>query len=400
MQDIQDSESESEKSKVIQLEHRLEELSKCSTDFVALLMAATMIATLGLFENSAAVIIGAMIIAPLMRPLVGLSLSLLTMDLLLLRRALVTLLIGSVLGFGIAAAMAFLLQQIELTPEILARSKPTLLDLGIAIFAGAIGAYCQTNKKLSESFAGVAIAVALVPPLSVVGIGVALGETELWQGAALLYLTNLVGIAIAGAIVFLVMGYAPIGRAKRGLMASTIMLGLLAVPLGFSMNEMLLENRLSMQIRHILQKRTFTFKDVTLKEVEVGRVRAPLKVTATVLANQQINSNQVRMVQEFLVKELKMPLEFKLKVIPLTEIIAATDEKARVAQTPAETPATFQLQLNPDLHSLLNGESSVNLNSTSSFALPATQTVADPLPFKLEVSPSHERPTARPPDRF
>ena len=392
MKDIQGSEAESDASKISQLEHRLEDLSKCSTDFLALLTAATMIATLGLFENSAAVIIGAMIIAPLLRPLVGLSLSLLTMDLLLLRRALGTLLIGSVLGFCIASSMAFLLQQIELTPEILARSQPTLLDLGIAIFAGAIGAYCQTNGKLSESLAGVAIAVALVPPLSVVGIGVALGESELWQGAALLYLTNLVGIAIAGATVFLVMGYAPIGRAKHGLVASTIMMGLLAVPLAFSMNEMLLENRLSMQIRHILKEKTFTFKDVSLKEVSVGRARAPLKVTATVLANQQINSNQVRMVQEFLVKELNMPLEFKLKVIPLTEIIAANEEKPKVVQTASEAPARIELQLNPDLHSLLKGESaSINLNANSPFAIK---------PVQMSASPSTGPPDAGTLDRF
>jgi uncharacterized hydrophobic protein (TIGR00271 family) len=392
----ENQESSSEKSKIVQLEHHLEELSRCSIDFLALLAAATMIATLGLFENSAAVIIGAMIIAPLMRPLVGLSLSLLTMDLLLLRRALFTIVIGSALGLGIAASMAVLLHEIELTPEILARAKPTLLDLGIAIFAGAIGAYCQTSKKLSDSLAGVAISVALVPPLSVVGIGLSLGQLELWQGAALLYLTNLVGIAIAGAIVFLVMGYAPIRRAKRGLVASAVMVLLLSIPLALSMNEMLLENRLSMQIRHILQEKTFTFKDVTLKEVEVARVRTPLKVTATVLANQQINSNQVRMVQEFLVKELNMPLEFKLKVIPLTEIIAANEEKRKIIRAEAEKANTFEVHLNPNLHSMLSGEASINLNSQSPLLNYSAPQDSRPKPFELDLSPALKQSVPQP----
>ncbi len=259
------------KFKIDTLERRLEELSALSIDFIALLSASTLIATLGLFENSAAVIIGAMIVAPLMRPLVGLSLAVLTSDLLLLRRALLTLLVGSILGVSISAALALILHQLELTPEILARTKPTLLDLAIAVFAGGIGAYCQAKEKLADSLAGVAIAVALVPPLSVVGIGIAFQQTELWQGALLLYLTNLVGITIAGAIVFLAMGYVQLNRAKQGLIVSASALLILAVPLGFSMNSMILANRLSSEIQQILKEKTLTFRSVKLRDVQVNK---------------------------------------------------------------------------------------------------------------------------------
>jgi uncharacterized hydrophobic protein (TIGR00271 family) len=313
----------SSSTKVVELQRYLEGISKLSFDFLALLTGSTLIATLGLFENSPGVIIGAMIIAPLMRPLVGLSLALLTADILLLRRACVTLLVGTVCGAFLAATLALLLQQMELSAEILARTKPTLLDLGIAMFAGGIGAFCQARRNLIDSLAGVAIAVALVPPLSVVGIGLALNEPEIWQGAGLLYMTNLVGITIAGAVVFLCLGYAPLRGARKGLLISSVLLTLLTVPLGFRMNDLILENLLRGRVREILQQKTYTFRDVRLRELEVAKRRNQVKVTATVLADQQISRNQVKMVQDFLSRELSRPVEFRLKVVPITEITAA-----------------------------------------------------------------------------
>lgn len=311
--------------KITSLEKHLEIISKFSLEFVALLTASVVIATLGLFENSAAVIIGAMIIAPLMRPLAGLSLALLTADVLLLGRAALTLVTGTILGVAIAFGLASLLHQIELTPEILARTKPTLLDLGIAFFAGGIGAYCQANKGVAESLAGVAIAVALVPPLSVVGIGLAFGQTVLWQGAGLLYLTNLVGISIAGALTFLCLGYAPLRRARKGLIISAILVVLLMVPLAISMKSMILENRLNAEIRQIL-KGTHTFRNAKLRDVEIRRYRRPPVVLATVFTDQQISPNQVRMVQDLLIRQLNMNLEFHIQVIPIIEIDASGEK--------------------------------------------------------------------------
>lgn len=313
--------------KVANLEARLEGLSKLSTEFAVLLTFSVLIASFGLFQNSAAVIIGAMIIAPLMRPLLGLSLGLLTGDLVLLRRATFTLWVGTIVGLFVSAAVALLLSEIELTAEILARTKPTLLDLGVAIFAGAVGAYCQSNENVLDSFAGVAIAVALVPPLSVVGIGLALNNQELWQGACLLYLTNLVGITVAGSFVFLMLGFASVKRARHGLVFSLLSLFLLCIPLFLSMNELLLENRLSTKIRTILKEKTHTFKDVRLRGIEMRKSQESIEVIATVLTDQAINSAQVKMVQDLLVRELGIRLLLRIRQIPLTEI-DSTDPKA------------------------------------------------------------------------
>lgn len=305
------------------LEIRLEEISQPSVQFFILLSFSTIIALLGLFQNSVAVIIGAMIIAPLMRPLMGLALGSISADARLVKRAMMTLVFGTFCGIGIAFCGASLLNAIELTPEIIGRTHPTLLDLGVALAAGAIGAYCQSNEDIRDTLAGVAIAVALVPPLSVVGIGLARGSMMVASGAALLYATNLIGITVAAATVLLILGYSPLNRAKPAIIASLTFLGLLLIPLGLSMNELVLENRLSMEINRLLKEKTFTFKNARLQSVEVKRFKVPMDVVATVYGSEtEFHPKQVKAVQEFLIRNTGIPLQFRLRVIPLREISA------------------------------------------------------------------------------
>lgn len=305
------------------LQDRLEENGKLSSNFLFLLAGSTMIATFGLFQNSPAVIIGAMIIAPLMRPLVCMSLATITADTRQIFKALLTLIVGTLVGMAISTCMALFLRALELTPEIIGRTHPTLLDLGVALAAGAVGAYCQTNAKLSDTLAGVAIAVALVPPLSVVGIGLAFGSPEVSSGAALLYATNLVGITIAGALVFLVKGFSPLQLARRGLSISAGCIALLVVPLAFSMRELILENQISSKIRTVLKEKTVTFREAQLREVKVLRFKAPMSVQATIIGSgETITSNQVKLVQDLLTKEIGSALQFKLRIIPATEVTA------------------------------------------------------------------------------
>ena len=334
-----------DESRLSALRERLETISLLSPDFLVFLSGATVIATFGLFQNSAAVIIGAMIIAPLMRPLVALSLATITADTLLLRRAMLTLIVGSLAGLSIATVMACCLRSLELSPEILSRTHPTLLDLGVAFVAGAIGAYCQTNQKLADSLAGVAIAVALVPPLSVVGIGLAANELAIWSGAALLYATNLIGITLAGSLVFLVMGYTPLQQAKKGLAISAALTILLILPLALSMRELVLENQISAKVRSLLKDKTLTFRGVQLREVEVKRFISPTRVSATVIASDwPVTANQVKLVQDFLVKEIGIPIEFRLRIIPSQELsvsdIVPDDVEKLLPVQPLSTTAT------------------------------------------------------------
>ncbi|MCB1025958.1 MAG: DUF389 domain-containing protein [Acidobacteria bacterium] len=172
------------------------------------------IATLGLVLNSSAVIIGAMLISPLMAPILSLGLALSTGDLILGIRAFVNLFLSTLLGVVFAFLLVALLPFKDITSEIMVRTEPNTLDLVIALFSGAIGsiATCKEVKGVVTSIPGVAIAVALMPPLCVIGFGlgyaVSLGDwrgIEIASGGGLLYLTNLVAITFTAMLVFVLL---------------------------------------------------------------------------------------------------------------------------------------------------------------------------------------------------
>ncbi|MBO7941695.1 DUF389 domain-containing protein, partial [Streptomyces sp. S9] len=136
------------------------------------------IATLGLLQNSVAVIIGAMLISPLMGPIIELGMGLATFDLRTIRGSLAALAAGVAAALLIAVAIVIVSPLQEPTAEILARTQPTLFDLLVAVFSGLAGAYATVTRK-GETIVGVAIATALMPPLAVVGYGVALVNLQI-----------------------------------------------------------------------------------------------------------------------------------------------------------------------------------------------------------------------------
>ncbi|MFN0085401.1 MAG: DUF389 domain-containing protein [Blastocatellia bacterium] len=203
----------------VRLERRKEiylDISRAATLFdttywLQILFAAG-VATLGLVLNSPAVIIGAMLISPLMGPILAAGLSLATGDLVLGIRAGANLLLSCLLAILFSVMLVGLLPFKELTAEIAARTQPNTLDLVVALFSGAIGsiATCKEAKGVVTSIPGVAIAVALMPPLCVVGYGIGLAGTLDWgegmrvaRGGGLLFLTNLVAITFTAMLVFL-----------------------------------------------------------------------------------------------------------------------------------------------------------------------------------------------------
>lgn len=139
---------------------------------------ATVVACYGLFENSPAVVIGAMIIAMLLGPIAGGSMGLVDRNSALVRKALATLLGGFLVVYVIAFLLGIIHRDIPLTDEIYSRTTPNLMDLLIALGGGAADAYSMISPRLSVAFVGVAIAAALVPPLSSSAICLARGEYE------------------------------------------------------------------------------------------------------------------------------------------------------------------------------------------------------------------------------
>jgi uncharacterized hydrophobic protein (TIGR00271 family) len=187
--------------------------------FWAMQAMAIVIATMGLSANSAAVVIGAMLVAPLMTPIMAVATAL---ALGWPQRAIVPLL-GTVLAAAGSIVLAWGLHSLvttaTVTEEILARTSPDLRDLLVALAAGAAGALGTARQDVSAALPGVAVAVALVPPLATVGACLELGRTDLASGAFLLFATNLVAIVLAGIVVLLWCGFVPARLIQRGRVA-------------------------------------------------------------------------------------------------------------------------------------------------------------------------------------
>jgi uncharacterized hydrophobic protein (TIGR00271 family) len=174
--------------------------------FVTLLTLSTVIAALGLIANSTAVVIGAMVVAPLMSPLMSLAGALtMTRPSLAAENALVVT-AGSGLAVATSVVVSWLVPGHEATSELLARTQPRLTDLGIALAAGAAGAYVTVRPQALGALPGVAIAVALVPPLATVGVMLETGDRGAAGQASILFLTNLAAIVLSASIVFLIAG--------------------------------------------------------------------------------------------------------------------------------------------------------------------------------------------------
>jgi uncharacterized hydrophobic protein (TIGR00271 family) len=209
--------------------------------FGSLIVLSSSIAGFGLIADSAGVVIGAMLVAPLMTPIQALGAALVQGS---ARRMLSSALV-IVGGFVGAVVTGYLTSLIgsgglvvsALPSEILSRTSPKLIDLGIAIAAGAAGGYVIARPEVSSALPGVGIAVALVPPLATIGICIELGEGDLAEGALLLFATNLAAIVLAGAVMILGAGFRPhlaenTGTTARiGFVGAVLLIVIVAIPL-------------------------------------------------------------------------------------------------------------------------------------------------------------------------
>jgi uncharacterized hydrophobic protein (TIGR00271 family) len=200
--------------------------------FAALMLFAAVIASVGVVVESTAVVIGAMLIAPLMVPLMGTALAVAMGWPRRLRRCAGISLTGVLLAVATGAvAGAVMPRTVDVTAntEIVSRISPTVVDLAIAVAAGAAGAYALSRRDVSESLPGVAVAIALVPPLTVVGLCWQQGAWAAGNGALLLFLTNATAILIAGGAMFVLVGAVPLYRVSESQQRlGTVIVGLLS----------------------------------------------------------------------------------------------------------------------------------------------------------------------------
>jgi uncharacterized hydrophobic protein (TIGR00271 family) len=283
-----------------------EAASAPSFAFFFLMISSSVIATLGLLSNSSAVIIGAMIVAPLMNPILSMSFAIVTVDWTLHGRSMATVFLGASCAILVSYGISLLIPINVVGSEVIARTAPNLMDLGIAIAAGAAGSFSLTRLSIASSIAGVAIAVALVPPLCVVGIGLALGERlatdvslspggifRVSEGAFLLFLANLAGITFTACIVFLAQSYGSVQKSLRSILIWASILALLFSPLSRSLKEFLVSNLIRFQMVELRVENPKVWKSTQIRYIGVRLKEKTAYVTLLVNAPKGILSDKI-----------------------------------------------------------------------------------------------------------
>lgn len=222
--------------------------------YILMTIASAGIAILGLLQSSPAVVIGAMLVSPLMGPIVEFGFSFAVFDQRQLRHSLKTIAVGAVLAVGLSAIIVALSPLAQATTEIMARTRPTLLDLLVAVFSAAAGGYATVRRK-SDTLVGVAIATALMPPLAVVGFGLSTRDWPIFLGASWLFMTNLLAIALTIAIVARCYGFGSQNSPRQslwqlGVLASTFLL--LSIPLGITLRDLARDGQRSFAVQAAL----------------------------------------------------------------------------------------------------------------------------------------------------
>lgn len=288
--------------------------------YVTMLVLACLVATLGLLSNSTAVVIGAMLISPLMNPFLSAGLALALGDWDLGRAALKTVGLSIVVAVGMSAMTAWLSPLNDVNAEILSRTSPNLLDLGIAFFSGCAGTYTMISRKGLTTIPGVAIATAVMPPLCVVGFGLQRMDGRIMLGAGSLFLTNLAAIVISAATIFLLASFRASELPGRHWAASTritisfLVLAVLAIPLATALVQAADRSRLRNQVEAAL--RVEIERDPARARVNSGltveKRDGRLEIEATVRTTDYFSHAEVEAFNRLLEKAFGMPVLFEL----------------------------------------------------------------------------------------
>jgi uncharacterized hydrophobic protein (TIGR00271 family) len=302
--------------------------SRGGTDFYMMMTLAAGIAAFGLLLNSPAVIIGAMIVAPMMSALVGISMGIVQGDVWLLRLAIRTALLGILLVIGVSAVVGFVTPDQRLTQEMLSRGSPTLLDLAVALISGAAAGYATARRDVASALAGVAIAVALVPPLATMSLAAVFLSSEVALGAGLLFLTNLSAIIAAVAIIFMWMGFRPnAGERPRsrtfrgGLLGTALLLLSITLILGALTASSIRGSIMRRSVERAIAEELVTWEgDVVLRQWQMAEREGALRLEITVESTRDIYGHEVVTLQEHITHAVDRPTALSLVVIPVRRV--------------------------------------------------------------------------------
>ncbi len=325
-----------------------------SARYLLMISMSAGIAILGLLQGSTAVVIGAMLLSPLMDPIMGVGFALAIGDFQWLRQSAKSLAIG--VGFAIlfCALITFLSPEQSITSEIAARTRPTLLDLGVAIFSSVAGAYAMIRGR-EGTIVGVAIATALMPPLAVVGFGLATWNGTVFWGALFLFITNLTAIALTATAMARAYGFSTSLSEKQTqlqvfLIAAAFVV--LAVPLFLSLRQIVWETTATRQINSVIEQ-TFDGR-ARVDRMTPNYESETIQVVATVLTPEIIGDAEARAEAE-MTERLERPIELSLTQVEVGTSEDAAEEAQLAAARAQEAEAAERVRDLADRLALLAG---------------------------------------------
>jgi uncharacterized hydrophobic protein (TIGR00271 family) len=299
----------------------VEEAASGDRAFFLMNAAATLIAGFGLFEDSPAVIIGAMLIAALLGPIQGMAMALAESNLKLLRASVTAEILGGALVLALGIALGTIDRVSPLGHEILARTAPNILDLLVGLVGGAAASFAAVTPSLASMAVGVAIATALVPPLTTCGILIARGLPSLASGAFLLFLANLVAITFSAMVVFMILGHratiaGPSVTGKSAVMVPRLICLAILVILGFHLFNVFQktfgEATQDSKVRQTVEQELLRFPGSSLVDIRVrGRFGQP-GVFVAVKSAHQFSSAEVGRMNDLLDAVFGEPVDLHL----------------------------------------------------------------------------------------
>ncbi len=290
-----------------------------SNDFYLMTGLAAVIATLGIITGNTVVVIGAMVVAPLMMPVLSFSMAGVKGDLAMFNRSIKGEVKGALLAILVAVLVAYVMPTYELNEEFLLRTEPTLLDLGIAFASGLAGAYAIA-KRMDYTLPGIAVSVALIPPLCVVGISIGLRlGLEFTLGALLLFVSNIIAINLAGYIVFWVVGLGPTWywdeeETRKKIYNSVALMLLVAIPLGWIMWTSFEEKYLVSETMDVLEGQLSGIKYAKITGISHFIEEGTWHIIAEIESPTMLDSERVAEMEYALSERLERDVELELKI--------------------------------------------------------------------------------------
>ena len=301
------------------------------TDFYLMVALAASIAITGLIMNDGSIVLGAMLVSPLMSPIVGIACGIALGNLDLMRRSSASTFKGMFLVLGVGVLMTFILPTGEPTDQILSRTHPGIYDLLAALAAGAAGAYSLGRRPVAGALPGVAMSLSLEPPLATAGYGLSTSQFWITGGALLLFLTNLAAIVLSGVGVYILLGLRPpkksgvsiVGKAVASVILVTL---ILIVPLGLGTYSAVQKGHLKFQIES-------QFRDAALHErfellkLKISEHENGFLIHPTVLASEEVTSEKIEKFRKAIEQKVGSPIQIDAIILQTKRIESPSTNK-------------------------------------------------------------------------